>query len=158
MRALVRTTLILLCSITALAVEADTTREIYRWVDDDGVVHFSDEAPPTGVEGMKRIMLEEPGPGSGPVDDDPFNVEATAERMQAYRDELAQRREAQRAARLERERIAAQRPVVQYQPVGRAYPWYLNPPLYPVNPIEPPPPTPEPYPTVPFRPPGGLQN
>lgn len=147
-----------LCLAAALAAGTSQAREIYRWVDENGVVHFSDEAPPETAEGVKQIEIDE-ADSNAPADDDPFNVEATAERMQAYREEMERRRESQRAAQLEREKIAAQRPAVQYQRVGyRGYPWYARPPLYPVQPIEPPAPAPELYPSVPFRPPGGWQD
>ncbi len=148
--------LFMLCLAAGLLADAGHAREIYRWVDENGVVNFSDDPPPTDAAEARSITLEDTGSDEA-VDEDPFNIEATAERMQAYRDELAQRRESQRAARLERERIAAQRPAVQYQRSGYVYPWY-RPPYRPIPPIEPQPPTPEPYTTVPFLPPGGGRN
>ncbi len=39
-----------------LAAQAST--EVHRWVDDDGVVHFSDEAP--GDSRSERIEVQEP--------------------------------------------------------------------------------------------------
>ena len=151
----VRTTTLLVL-LTALVTPALDAREVFKWVDENGVVHFSEQAPPDDVSGSRRIVLEEAAATDRDTDDDPFNIEATAARMQTYRDDMARRREEQRKERLERERIAAQRPVIQYQHGGRyAWPWYSRPPLQPVPPIQPQPPTPEPYPTYPFRPPGG---
>jgi hypothetical protein len=153
MRTLIIFSLFLLAMLCSGAVSA---KEIYKWVDENGVVNFSEKAPASKASGLSRFILEDTTPAEQGSDDDPFNVEATAARMQAYRDSMEQRREAQRKARLERERIAAQRPVIQYQQVGyrNTWPWYAHPPLRPVPPIEPPPPVVEPYPSVPFRPPG----
>jgi len=151
-------TILLLLLPAMLCSGAVSAKEIYKWVDENGVVNFSEKAPASKAAGVRSFILEDTTPGEQGADDDPFNVEATAARMQAYRDSLEQRREAQRKERLERERIAAQRPVIQYQQVGyrNRWPWYAQPPLRPVPPVEPAPPVVEPYPSVPFRPPGRL--
>ena len=155
MRTLIISLLLLLAMLCSDAVGA---KEIYKWVDEDGVVNFSEKAPVSEAAKVSSFILEDTTPSDDGSDDDPFNVEATAARMQAYRDSMEQRREAQRKERLERERIAAQRPVIQYQQVGyrNSWPWYAQPPLRPVPPIQPLPPVVEPYPSVPFRPPGRL--
>lgn len=156
MRTLIILFLFLLAMLCSSAV---SSKEIYKWVDENGVVNFSEKAPASTDTGVSSFILEDTVPVEQGPDDDPFNVEATAARMQAYRDSMEQRREAQRQERLERERIAAQRPVNQYQQVGyrNSWPWYAQPPLRPVHPIEPPPPVVEPYPVFPFRPPGRLE-
>ncbi|MBT8060037.1 MAG: DUF4124 domain-containing protein, partial [Gammaproteobacteria bacterium] len=51
--------LFLLCLAAALAVGTSQAREIYRWVDVNGVVHFSDGAPPETAEGVKQIEIDE---------------------------------------------------------------------------------------------------
>jgi hypothetical protein len=150
--------ILLLFLLAMLCSGSVSAKEIYKWVDENGVVNFSEKAPASRATGVSSFILEDKAPVEQGPDDDPFNVEATAARMQAYRDSMEQRREAQRQERLERQRIAAQRPVIQYQQVGyrNRWPWYAQPPLRPVHPIEPPPPVVEPYPSVPFRPPGRL--
>lgn len=155
-RILVVISLFLLASLLSSAA---VSQEFYKWVDENGVVNFSMNPPPRDVSNVSSIVLDEPAQQQQDPDDDPFNVEATAERMQAYRDSMDKRRQAQRKERLERDRIAAQRPVVEYQRVGyrNSWPWYANRPVYPVQPIEPPP-VAVPYPSVPFRPPGGFSD
>jgi len=90
-------------TLGASAVEA---REYYRWVDENGVVNFSEEVPPGDVDQLRKIILEDPQSDPG-LADDPFNIDATAERTQAYRDDLWERRDQARKDRLELERIAA---------------------------------------------------
>lgn len=147
---------ILLTLLLIFAVNAAEGREFYKWVDENGVVNFSEQPPPENTSKVRSIFIEDTA--TDEPADDPYNVAETAEWMQAYRDNMAKRRESQRKDRLERDRIAAQRPVVQYQQVGyrNSWPWYAKPPLRPVHPIEPAPPVAKPYPSVPFRPPGGL--
>ena len=48
-----RSILLVLCLLAATGAAA---QEAYRWVDDDGVVHYSD----TPVEGAERILLPAP--------------------------------------------------------------------------------------------------
>ena len=143
--------------LTAIAVPDTSAREIYRWVDENGVVNFSSEAPPPGADGVETVEIEDPVQSAADDDDDIYNIEATAERTQALRDGMQERRDKLRAERLERERIAAQQNVrTEYRTYRAGYPWYGGYPILPQPPIEPTPPMrPEPYPTVPFRPLGG---
>ncbi len=149
--------LVAMLVLTAIAVPDASAREIYRWVDENGVVNFSSEAPPGDAEGVETVEIEDPVQSAGDDDDDIYNIEATAERTQALRDGMQDRRDKARAERLERERIAAQQNVrTEYRTYRAGYPWYGGYPILPQPPIEPRPPLrPEPYPTVPFRPPGG---
>ncbi len=126
-------------------------QEIYRWVDENGVVNFSENAPPGETAEVRKIVLEKSNPADHDPEEDVFNIEATSERMQAYREDMAKRRE----ARLESQRNASQQQVVQYrEPRRYGSPLYWYPPYRPQPPIEPQPPVAEPYPTVPYRPPG----
>lgn len=126
-------------------------QEIYRWVDENGVVNFSQSAPTPDTEGVATVVLEELREPDRDPDEDIFNVEATTARTQALRDEMAERRQAQ----LEVQRNVARQQVAQPNQVQRyGYPVYWYPPLRPTPPIQPVPPKPEPYPTVPFKPPG----
>jgi hypothetical protein len=134
-------------------------QEIYRWTDENGVVHFSDTAPGARSGPVSTVTVEDTRPSDYDPEADIYNMAAQAERMQARRDEIAQKRE----ARLERQRDAArQQPAEQAQPVRYAAPgWWWDRPGYgkpPRPPERPKPPIPEPYPTTTLRPPGGDQN
>jgi len=130
--------------------------EVYHWVDEDGVSHYSQSAPGADVAGVSKMILEDTTPPDYDPEEDRYGVKAQAELMASLREEIAEKREAQR----ERERNAAQQPVVQYQqPYRHGYssfwypPYYPSPPLLPVHPI-----APEPAPIYPFRPPGLSRN
>ena len=140
-----------LASIPVLATE------VYHWVDENGVSHYSQSAPAADVAGVSKMILEDTTPPDYDPEEDRYGVEAQAARMALLREEMAEKREAQR----ERERNAPQQPVVQYrQPYQYGYspfwlpPYYPSPPLWPEQPIAPVPSVP----SVPFRPPGLNRN
>jgi hypothetical protein len=130
--------------------------EVYRWVDENGVVNFSQTAP-TDVPGkVSTVELDAEAPDYDP-EQDIYNVAAQAERMQALREEMEQEREARR----EQRRNAPAPPVTEVQqgvnygyPYG--YPTYPRPPARP--PARPRPPVPEPYDTSTLVPPGQRQD
>jgi len=131
--------------------------EVYRWVDENGVVNFSDTAPggaETRAE-VDRMELPDASPGDHDPEEDIYNVAAQAERMQALRDEMEKEREARR----EQQRRAPQQPAARYpDDVNYGYPYrypaYGRPPLRPGRPPAKPParPVPEPYDTSTLRP------
>lgn len=144
------------CSLLLAAASAGA-QEIYRWVDQSGVVHFSDTAPASVGADVSTVFLEETRSPDYDPEEDIYNVAAQAERMQALRVEMAEGREARR----ERQRDAAQSPAEQDREVVRygydyGYPWRPRPPARPPN--RPRPPVPEPYTTSTLRPPGQPQD
>jgi len=143
-------------SLMAAAATA-VAGEVYRWVDENGVVNFSDTAPgdaETRVE-VNRMELPDTAPKDHDLEEDIYNVAAQAERMQALRDEMEKEREARR----EQQRRAPQQSAPRY-PDGVtygypfSYPAYGRPPLGPGRPPARPPerPVPEPYDTSTLRP------
>ena len=84
----------------ALASQAGFAQTVYRWVDENGTVHFG-ESPPEGVE---ATAIDASPKSSGVVPQKPENGAQTTEQTsvaQQKRDERAER------AREERERKAA---------------------------------------------------
>ena len=137
------------------------TTEVYHWVDEDGVAHFSQTAPAKAEGEVRKLALEDTTPADYDPDADIFGVEQQAERMR----ELREAREERRLARLEARRKAEeQRPIIIYQQQQPAYryPGYFYPglPGRPpgIPPIWPSPPVPEPYPSVPFLPSPGFDD
>ena len=55
---MLRSPLISLCAILALASVAQGAEEIYRWVDESGGVHFGDEPPSSGAADVQAMELE----------------------------------------------------------------------------------------------------
>ena len=128
--------------------------EVYHWVDENGVSHYSQNAPATDVDGVSKIILEDTTPPDYDPEEDRYGVEAQAERMASLREEMAEKREAQR----ERQRNAPQQPVVQYQqPYQYGYSSFLRPPHYRSPPLRPEPFI-EPLPVLPFSPRGLNRN
>ncbi len=129
--------------------------EIYKWVDENGVTHFSQTAPDPSVGGVSQQTLRDTTPTDYDPEADIFGVEAQAERMKQMREEMDEKRQ----ARLEREREAQRQQPVQYRdreyygyPVYR--PGWVNPrpPLRPTPPVARPPSAVMPNPPV-ARPP-----
>jgi hypothetical protein len=144
--------LLVLLIVSQVAAAAEAT-EVYRWVDDDGVIHFSQNEPSGKDATVEKITLEDTTPPDYDPEEDLYGVQALAEEMTVLREEMAEKREQAR----ERQLNAPQQPVVQNQQSGQyGYPYYGRPPYYPGlrPPVRPEPPRPEPYPSFPFRPPG----
>jgi len=116
--------------------------EIYKWVDENGVTHFTQMPPNPSITGVSQPTLRDTRPSDYDPEQDIYGVEAQAERMQQLRDERKEKRQ----ARLEREREARKQQAVQYRdreyygyPVYR--PGWVNPrpPLRPTPPVARPP-------------------
>lgn len=133
-----------------LAVSPAPAIEVYQWVDANGVVHFSQNAPPGNVQGVEIRTLENDPPADYDPEQDIYGVQAQAESMAQLRAEMKKKRE--------RRQNAPQQPLpLDQQPVQPAYPFYGRPPYYPGMrpPLKPGPPVrPEPYPVETLRPPG----
>lgn len=133
-------------------------QEIYRWTDEDGVVHFSDTAPGAKSGTVSTVTIEDTRSSDYDPEADLYNVAAQAERMQALRDEMQKKRD----AREDRQRSAPPpQPVQATRSVGYGLPpwWWDRPdhgrPPKPELPIEPPPERP---PTSTLVPPGAIRD
>lgn len=126
------TGILLVLSASPLAVA-----EIYRWVDDNGITHFSQMPPDHLVTDVSQLTLPDTRPSDYDPERDIYGVEAQAERMRELREE----RQAKRQARLERQRAAQKYQPVQYRDQYYGYPFYRpgwvnpRPPLRPNPPV-----------------------
>ncbi|HEY7238909.1 MAG TPA: DUF4124 domain-containing protein [Burkholderiales bacterium] len=90
----------LACAFLFLALPA-AAAEVYRWVDEKGTVHYSNEAPPKGVKSTKvDVDAEQP---RAPVSDSPecYTVRCQGERLEqrlARREQIEAREAAERTA------------------------------------------------------------
>jgi hypothetical protein len=141
--------------VAFLASSPVVATEVYHWVDENGVSHYSQHAPTADVAGVSKMILEDTTPPDYDPEEDRYGVEVQAERMASLREEMKEKREAES----ERQRnAAAQQPVAQYRdPYSYGRPLFWQPPYYPSPPLRPEPPI-EPAPTFPFRPPGLSRN
>lgn len=131
--------------LAVLLVAPAVAAEVYKWVDEDGVTHFSQMPPDLSVTGVSQQVLRDTRPSDYDPEQDIYGVEAQAKRMHQLRDE----KEKSRLARLERERRAQNQQVIHYRTQEYyGYPIYRpgwgnpHPPLLPTPPVA--------------RPPGGL--
>lgn len=147
-----------LAAITgALATASAGAAEIYHWIDEHGVAHYSQWKPESGPSQVNLVMLEENATAG--VGGDIYPVHELAEAIAELRAERAEERK-DRQSRARRDLS----PTVAYpaEPVVHATWPYWGPggPLYP-HPPQRPKPTPdppadsEPEPeSFPYRPPG----
>ena len=74
--------------------------QVYRWIDANGTVHYSNDAPPPGVKAAKLGIEAKPGPAS-PDTQECYTVRCQGERMEERiirRDQAEARVAAERAA------------------------------------------------------------
>jgi len=101
-----------------------TASEIYQWMDEDGVVHFSDTRPADGaVVTTLRVQATNP-PDYDPVDD-PYSIRNQAERTNSTWTELEKARE----ERQEKRREEAERNL-RYAPASYDSYLYYSRPAY----------------------------
>jgi hypothetical protein len=115
--------------------------EIYHWVDEDGVAHFSQHAPAEHVSDVKTLEFQDTTPEDYDPQADHFGVQAQADRMSALREENEQLR----AVNRERRARADEKVIIQYREAERGYyNGYWNQPNRPNRPGRPNRPQPKP--------------
>jgi hypothetical protein len=77
---------------TALAGPVAMAEQIYHWVDEQGVNHYSQSPPPVVASPVETLEVDGSQPASYDPNEDRYNVAAQAEAMQALRDEMAESR------------------------------------------------------------------
>mgnify|MGYP001822123405 CR=1 FL=1 len=121
-----------------------TTAEVFRWVDEGGVTHFSESRPEQEAQDLQTLELADPVPRSDP-ENDYYSIANQSKRMEAVRAERekaqAERDLAMRQLELEAARNQFQPSPPQTQIITR---YGYSAPYYP--PIWPRPPHPGPYP------------
>lgn len=109
--------------------------DIYQWIDDDGVVHFSDTRPNTDAA-VKTLQVNTSNPPGYDPTEDPYSIANQAKRMNARWSELAEEREEREEQRRESARQYAQNRPPRYDGWRYSYwPGYYT----PVRPVQPPP-------------------
>lgn len=127
-------TVVFLLVITSTKLAAS---EIYHWVDENGVQHFSQYRPAGNIPDVSELQLGDSVVSGNDQVTDVYNIDAHEKHMAAWREERKQKRE---DARERKRQVAQQQPVKYTQPgpyYSRSY-WY--PPIYNRPPIKPEPP------------------
>ena len=100
--------------------------EVYHWVDENGVSHFTQSAPAADVSGVMKMIVEDTTPPDYDPEEDRYGVVQQQERMAALRKDRKEGREAEQKRQKD---TAARQPVVQYVDRYRA-PLFWNTPDY----------------------------
>lgn len=80
------------CLMLLLLLAGMAEGQTYRWTDEDGKTHFSDQPPPTGATASEELEVQGPAPiGQG------RDVEAIYERTRRLRDAEAAEQQKQQA-------------------------------------------------------------
>lgn len=114
---IVCTLLLVLCLLPALPGQAAGSR-VYKWVDADGVTHYSQQPPPAGAAQVEQLQLKsapavEPSPAADP------EVKALQERVR----ELEKRLAAEQQAQEEVDQIVAPELTPPEEGDGMVYMW-----------------------------------
>jgi len=155
-----RTNIFLALAVLAIFASSKLpAAEIYHWVDENGVQHFSQYRPSGDIPDLSTQKLQDTAPpGNGELED-VYNIEEHEKRMTEWREDRDKKREEAR----ERERQQAQQQPKsypeQYNRYARPYwyrPAYGRPPYRPPN--KPRPPVTKPTPPSHLVPPGGIRQ
>lgn len=93
-------------ALLALLVTGSAFGQVYRWVDANGTVHYSDKAPPTGTKSQQLSIDAKAGPPSADTQDC-YTIRCQGERME---ERLIRREQAEAAAAAERKASTPPRP------------------------------------------------
>lgn len=111
------------CCATPLFAE-----EVFRWTDDDGVVHFS-QWMPNDIDGVTRFAMRRSLTDEYDPHEDPYSIRNQAERMRETWKKTEERREDREQRHEEAAERAARQPVIEYYPYYVPYPNYYIPPV-----------------------------
>ena len=125
------TKITILTALTIFGGTKVTASDIYRWVDENGVQHFSQYQPVGDIPNVSLQKLEQTTSAEDGRVEDIYNVEEHEKRMAAWREDKKQARKDAR----ERKTLATQQQPIRYQEPVRNY-WY--PPIYSRPPNRPP--------------------
>lgn len=92
--------------LLALLVSGTAFGQVYRWVDANGTVHYSDKAPPSNVAAQRLNIDMKPGPASADTQEC-YTIRCQGERME---ERLIRREQAEARAAAERAANTPPRP------------------------------------------------
>ncbi len=116
---------IVVCMIPFFGASSSSGGEIFHWVDEDGVLTFSDWAPADNTVEVSKLVVSNSNPPGYDPNEDQNSVLEQAERTNARWAELKEQKEERRKQREERaERVQ----IPQY--VEYDYPYYYGPGYY----------------------------
>ncbi len=100
--------------------------EIYHWVDENGVSHFSQQPPDKNTPNVSTQKIRDTSPSDGVLAEDIYDTKAHEERMAEWR----KQREQERKDARDRKQQAARQQLTYPQPESYGRRPYLYPPIY----------------------------
>ena len=96
---------------------------VYQWTDEEGVVHFSDVAPPEDTSAsIEKIEFTEYADNS--TDPEKYSITSQLERMTEWRRQLSEERLARKQLQLEAMRIAREQEAERFVNSYNSQPYY----------------------------------
>jgi len=123
---------LLIFAVTLWSSTAAST-DIFKWVDEDGLVHFSDN-PPANAEDVKTLHLNNSNPPDYDPADDPYSITNQSKRMNEKWTQLTKERGERAAERREQVELYARYAPSHYYGWRYGYRPGYYPPTYPVRP------------------------
>ncbi len=114
--------IVMVCLVPAVGTSNASGSEIFHWIDEDGVLTFSDWAPANSNVEVSKLVVRNSNPSGYDPNDDRNSVLEQAERTNVRWTELKEQKEQRRKRRLELEQ---QDRIPQY--VEYDYPYYYRP-------------------------------
>lgn len=135
MNTLRSTGIIVLAFLAVIASSNMLAAEIYQWVDENGVSHFSQQPPPKDTQNVSTQTIRNATPSAAVLAEDIYDTKAHEERMAEWRKE----RDKERQDARDRKAQANQQQIKYQQPESYGRRPYLYPPIYrpPNKPIYP---------------------
>jgi len=125
-------------TLAVLAISISTqlpAAEIYHWIDENGVQHFTQYRPSGDIPNLSTQELVDNAPPGNDQPEDIYNLKEHEKHMTAWREELEQDRKDAR----ERKQKKAQQQVRYPEQYNRNAGSYWNRPIYGWPPVKPPP-------------------
>ncbi len=144
-RTVVITTLVLLAFIGSTKVAAS---DIYHWVDENGVSHYSQYQPGGDTPNVSKQKLQNKAPPGNGEAEDVYNVAAHEKHMAEWREERDKNRADTRARNKQTAQQRSTRNPESYDAQSGSY---LYPPVYGRRPVRPRPPIVRPRPSPGLR-------
>jgi uncharacterized protein DUF4124 len=118
----------LVLSVLLLGLAPQTYAQLYKWVDSEGHVHYTDTPPPPDARQDQKLNIKknEPGSTATPAGEAPAGPQSTAEKELDFKkrkveQEQTQAKSAQKDKEMQEQCENARRRLYTYQDAGRIY-------------------------------------
>ncbi len=122
---------VIICFLLVVVSDPAVGGEIYHWVDEDGVMHFSEWVPNINTVEVSRLTVTNSNPPDYDPREDQYSIRNQAERTNVRWSELRARRDERREQRLEAAERASRLAPSAYEPDEYPASWVWYGPVHP---------------------------